>query len=64
MSKKTGEQKRQNTGEVLTMPGQFQVMPLHHLLKKVMEDDLRQYCIERGLKPDDYMPEWPEWVDE
>lgn len=58
MSKKTGEDKRKTKGEVLTMPGQFQVMPIHHLLKKVMEDGIRQYCIEKGLNPYDYMPEW------
>jgi len=64
MSKKTGEEKGQTKGGVLTMPGQLQVMPIHHLLKKVMEAGVRQYCIESGLNPDDYMPEWPEWVDE
>ena len=58
MSRKTEGEKGKTKGKVLTMPGQFQVMPLGHLLGKVMKDDLRKFCIERGLDPDEYMPEW------
>ena len=58
MSRKTEGEKGKTKGKVLTMPDQFQVMPLDQLLKKVMEDGIRQYCIERGLDPDEYMPEW------
>lgn len=58
MSKKMGEEKVQAKGKVLTMPDQFQVVPLHHLLRKNIEEYVRQYCTERGLDPDDYMPEW------
>lgn len=58
MSKKTEEEKGQVKGKVLTMPDQFQVVPLHHMMRKNFEEGIRHYCIERGLDPNDYMPEW------
>lgn len=60
MNKKMGEEKDQTKGKVLTMPDQFQVMPLGDMLWEIMKEDFRQYCIERGINPDDIMAEWPD----
>lgn len=46
--------------KILKLPNQFGVMPLGKLLEKVMLDDLRKFCEERGLDPDDHMPNFPD----
>lgn len=64
MGKEEKGKKGRERGKALLMPGQFQVMSLGDMLQKIMEEDLRKYCVENGLDPDEHKPVYSNYLED
>lgn len=64
MTKKKEGREGKGKGKLLLMPGQFQVMNLGDMLQEIMEEDLRKYCVENGLDPDEHKPVYSNYPED